>query len=58
MATQRSVMKRQRAFQEEMKVKMLEMASLLSELQEELHETKLAVLRVERKLKGDDSEES
>ena len=59
MATQKSIARRQRAFQEEMEVQMGETSSVLekllsemAELKEELHETKLAVLRVERALKA------
>ena len=58
MATQNAIAKRQRAFQEKMQLEMSAMASsikkLLAEneaLIKELHETQLAVLRVERKLK-------
>ena len=58
MATQNSIMKRQRAFQEAMQEEMSVMASSLKKLlaeidvlKNELHETKLAVLRLERKSK-------
>ena len=63
MATQKSIARRQRAFQEEMEVQMGETSSVLTQLlseiealKEELHETKLAVLRVERKFKEGDDE--
>ena len=58
MATQRSIQRRAVAFQEEMREVISNMETLLASISEkleatqaELHETKLAVLRTERKLK-------
>lgn len=63
MATQRSIAKRQRAFQEVVGGQVQEIALALTQilneiaaLKEELHEVKLATLRVERKVKEGEGE--
>ena len=59
MATQKSIARRQVAFQEDITAQMGETSSVLekllkdlAELKEEVHNINLAVLRVERNLKG------
>ena len=57
MATQRSIQKRTVAFQGEMREAFEQILTLLAELQEEVHETKLAILRVEKKQKEQKNED-
>ena len=63
MATQRSIAKKQVAFQETMGERMQEIASAIQEiskrlktLEDEVNEVKLATLRVERKVKEGEGE--